>query len=210
MARSYIDDSGGWVYAIDALTGVVKWQISTGVGGESALAVGNGIVYATTFEGTLLALDVEDGQERWRDDRARPRFPAIVLDDRVIFDAVIASESGDESGAVITLDAATGEEIDQFSIPEAFRNLTAISEGVIYGRALSGDVYAYDLASHNQLWRAAVGSYASLRSRSLMALPSFPSGRSTTTEGWWRSMRRAGRSSGVRARRQLRRLGRRS
>ena len=156
----YIDDSSGWVYALDAISGAVKWQIATGVGGGSALAVGNRIVYATDSSGALLALDVGTGLELWRDDRARPHFPAIVIDDLVVFDAVIASESGTESGAVVTLDAATGEEIDQFPIPEAFRNLTSISEGVIYGRALSGDVYAYDLASHNQLWRAPVGSYA--------------------------------------------------
>ena len=156
----YIDDSSGWVYALDALTGALEWQIATSVGGASALAVGNGMVYATASEGTLLALDTANGQELWRDDRARPRFPATVIDDRVVFDSMIESDSGDESGAVITLDAATGEELDQFPIPESFRNLTTISEGVIYGRALSGDVYAYDLASHNQLWRAAVGSYA--------------------------------------------------
>jgi outer membrane protein assembly factor BamB len=156
----YIDDSGGWVYAIDAQTGSVTWQISTGVGGESALSAGDGMVYATTYNGIVLALDAETGQERWRDDRARPRFPVIVSNDRVILDAAIAQDSGEERGAVITLDAKTGEELDQFSTPEAFRNLVTISDGVIYGRATSGDAYAYDLATHTQLWRATVGSHS--------------------------------------------------
>jgi outer membrane protein assembly factor BamB len=145
----YIDDNSGNIHAFDARTGEMRWQISTGTGGSSALAAGDGIIYATAYDGSLRALSAETGEEVWRDDRATVNAPATVLGNQIVLNS--------PNGMILTLNAATGAEQDQFSIAEPFLTLPAIEDGVIYGGAFGGNVYAYELATHSELWRADSG-----------------------------------------------------
>jgi outer membrane protein assembly factor BamB len=61
-------EAGGEVVALDPATGKVKWkseQFKTPAYGATTTV--NDIVFATTYEGTLSALDAETGQVLWRE-----------------------------------------------------------------------------------------------------------------------------------------------
>ena len=54
------------VYALDALTGKLKWSFPTGDVVHASPAVANDVVYIGSWDRNLYALDLASGRERWR------------------------------------------------------------------------------------------------------------------------------------------------
>lgn len=52
----YFGDEDGYIYALDAKTGELKWEWDEGVPISSALAVTDGVVYAATSAGNVIAI----------------------------------------------------------------------------------------------------------------------------------------------------------
>ncbi len=62
----YIGSGDQHVYALDAVTGALKWQFATGDVIHASPAVANGLVYIGSWDRNLYALDAATGRERWR------------------------------------------------------------------------------------------------------------------------------------------------
>ncbi len=62
----YIGSGDQHVYALDALTGTIKWQFAAGDVIHASPAVANGLVYIGSWDRNLYALDAATGHERWR------------------------------------------------------------------------------------------------------------------------------------------------
>ena len=64
-----VDASGtpGFVRALDALTGAVKWNFPLHIGASSTgvLATAGGVVFASSNDGNLIALDGRNGKYLW-------------------------------------------------------------------------------------------------------------------------------------------------
>jgi outer membrane protein assembly factor BamB len=62
----YIGSGDQNVYALDAVTGAVRWRFAAGDVIHASPAVANGTVYIGSWDRNLYALDAAAGRERWR------------------------------------------------------------------------------------------------------------------------------------------------
>jgi outer membrane protein assembly factor BamB len=98
------------VYALDALSGALKWSFATGDVVHASPAVANGVVFIGSWDRNLYALDATTGAERWR---------YTTGNDTVIYNQIgIASSAAVSGGRVYVggrdghfhvVDAATGQ-----------------------------------------------------------------------------------------------------
>lgn len=97
------------VCALDAVTGVVKWRHTTSCSIKHTVAADNGMIYALTVDGTLLALDATSGQEKWMysfgNGLAYSMYAAPVVFEGVVY----AASSG--FSAIAAVDGLTGKEL---------------------------------------------------------------------------------------------------
>ncbi len=62
----YFGSGDGHLYALDALTGALKWKFRTGSVVHASPAIANGTVFVGSWDGYLYALEAVSGKSRWR------------------------------------------------------------------------------------------------------------------------------------------------
>jgi outer membrane protein assembly factor BamB len=92
----YLVDLNGIVYAVDAVTGELRWTEEIGELVQAGPAIGDGIVYVTTAgdpevdkderQGSLIALSTDDGEVLWQEQVPQPLYttPLVVGDSVVV------------------------------------------------------------------------------------------------------------------------------
>jgi outer membrane protein assembly factor BamB len=156
VAPSTVD--GGALHAVDAATGTERWRCGT-VPGELKMAspaVANGTVVTGSYDGIILAVSTETGEERWRFQGSGPFFtPSPALLDGTVY-------LGTAAGHFYAIDVETGEERWRFDAPrpsERRMSTPAAAEGIVYVIDTSGWVddptylHAFDAASGEERWR---------------------------------------------------------
>jgi outer membrane protein assembly factor BamB len=126
--------------AFDAATGEVRWTVAVDrLGYSGTPAVANGVVYlgTTTLE---------------REEFFGPGTPITEPVDL---------------GALVALDAATGEERWRYSLEGAGEFSPAVADGMVYVGAEDGILHAVDAATGEGRWTFAVWTAADIRSTSL-------------------------------------------
>ena len=153
-SRIFAAEPGGKIYALEADTGDVVWQIDSKLDLSAGVGFGHGVVVVASAEGQLLALDPTDGNLLWQSSvgaevLARP----IVADERIIVRA------GD--GQVIGVDKNSGTIRWRLrnSVPSlSVRGLSVpvqVNEIVVVGYA-SGHLSGIDIQSGRELWKTPI------------------------------------------------------
>lgn len=78
----YLGTADGYVYALEAKTGAIAWKRNVGVPVTLPVAVGDDHVFACADDGTLVALDGENGEVFWQvttDLPGAPIFAEVVV-----------------------------------------------------------------------------------------------------------------------------------
>lgn len=144
----YFGSSNG-VYALDAVTGDLKWQLKTGGKVWTSPAVGGGVVYVGSFDGKLHALSSEEGKELWNF-----RLPAAVASSPVVWeDAVIIGSFDGHLHCIVS-----GKERWKFRGGSWFWARPFVSKGVVYAGCLDGKAYALEVGTGEKLWQFGVDS----------------------------------------------------
>jgi outer membrane protein assembly factor BamB len=124
---------------------VVKWKAF--VGGESYASpvVGSGTVYVATKAGSVVALRLDDGRERWRvhiGDYVARTTPALA--DNTLFVAA--------GYVLLAIDAETGKE--RWSVPLRFAGSCspAVAGDRVYVATQEGHVSAFSTETGDELW----------------------------------------------------------
>ena len=147
-------ETGGQLTALDAATGEVRWQVSTGGGqrGTPALSDDGSRVYVTTGgNATLLALDAQDGTTNWTYDLGGevPTYGAPTVVEGTVY---LATGNG-EAGSVHAVDAATGEGLWSTAIGGGVFFGPSVSDGVaVAASTATGRVVALDSSTGDLLW----------------------------------------------------------
>lgn len=97
----YTGSQSGWLYALRASNGAVRWRKEIGAVVSTPVVVG-GVLLVGTADGTLLALDSQTGAEKWRYQGRGPieQAPAPAGD------VIVFSNEADQ---VVAVDAMTGK-----------------------------------------------------------------------------------------------------
>jgi outer membrane protein assembly factor BamB len=137
--RIFVATQGGRVKGLDRFTGAVLWQVG---GRAGALTLGGGVLALREADGTVWAMDPDNGSARWKAESGVPgTSPPAVSAERI----VVAGEG------LAVLDAATGRVL--WSAPEA-RAATAPAinaTSVVVGET-DGHLRCRDLATGRVLW----------------------------------------------------------
>jgi outer membrane protein assembly factor BamB len=128
---------------------VVAWKLQAGGELHSSPAVVRSTVFQGTTSGTLLALDLQTGRERWRADLDGGLTSPTVVGDLVVV--------GTTENRVTALDRSTGTVRWTADLEGRFRGAPApIDDGVLVA-STAGDVTLLDLIDGRPLWTTNVG-----------------------------------------------------
>ena len=129
---------------------LLAWTFQAGGPIRSSPAVVAGTVFVASTDGTVHAVALEDGEERWRTflgaeaDAASP----LVIDGRVVV--------GDRAGIVHALATETGAELWATSADGPIAGAAAAASGSIFAATGTGATYALDPGTGDVRWRAAL------------------------------------------------------
>ncbi len=166
--------AGGALHAVDARTGEELWRLHTAMGDAffASPAVVDGVVYAASYDGTVVAAQAQSGDERWR-------FPAeaTVYSSPVVWNGAVCF--GDTSGRFYCLDASTGQERWRFGEEEPFRRASNASPAVtddtifvVHSAQYAGEnsiLFALDLSTGQERWRFSPTDGGRVRSATCIA-----------------------------------------
>jgi outer membrane protein assembly factor BamB len=109
-------------------------------------AVDNGLVFAASHKGEVLAVALETGRKAWVKKLKLPLSAGPAAG----FGMVIV---GSSKGTLIALDAATGKEQWRTHVNSELLSAPAISEKIVLVRSVDGRLHGLDAANGKELWQ---------------------------------------------------------
>lgn len=128
------------------------WSESVGGGKKQMVlrlglgpAADNGIVFAASHKGEVLAVSLDTGKHVWEKKLKLPLSAGPGAADGIV---VVGSSKGD----VLALDGATGRELWHAKVNSELLSAPAISEKVVVLRSVDGRLHGLDTSSGKELW----------------------------------------------------------
>jgi outer membrane protein assembly factor BamB len=126
-------DAMAGIYALDRLTGSIRWTYPAGHGVDSSVVGLGRNAYTVTLEGKLICLDEDSGRLRWSfPGNFRGEGPTVI-DGRVI--------AGTYDGNVYAMDAHTGKVVWKKALGNAITTFVAAHDSDLYVGTLTGWIY---------------------------------------------------------------------
>ena len=148
------------LYALDAYTGVKKWEFPTAGRGRNSPAIVNNIVYIGSSDGFLYAIDAKTGTEKWSlPDSSRMFSYPLVSNDTVYIDASsTVIKALNASIGSLKWEVTLGEEL-----PRLGDGIFALANDILYvsvweGKNGHGKLYALDASTGSELWSLDLGA----------------------------------------------------
>jgi outer membrane protein assembly factor BamB len=156
-SRIYIVNNAGTVFALHQQSGKVLWKYHTHRCSAASPAVGNHLVFVSLLnkppcnashgvDGKVIALDAETGRIRWQRLIGPSESSPLLADGMVIV--------GDWSHDVYAFTAASGNLRWHFKAGGLVKGAISQSGNRVYFGAYDTHVYALDLHTGKQIWRA--------------------------------------------------------
>lgn len=141
----FFGSSDGNVYALDAISGALKWKFKTGDVVHSSPAIADGTLYIGSWDTYLYGIDAASGAEKWKfktgEDPVAHNHIGIQSSPAVM-DGVVYFGSRDSFGYGV--DAATGKQLWKFSTNGSWvNNSMVVHDGKAYfGTSIPGFMHA--------------------------------------------------------------------
>src|SRR5258708_5399764 len=81
----YFGSDDSYMYALNALTGELKWKLKTGDVVYSSPAVADGVVYIGSHDGYLYAVDEKTGDERWKSKTGNRVYSSPAVSNGIVY-----------------------------------------------------------------------------------------------------------------------------
>jgi outer membrane protein assembly factor BamB len=142
------------LYAVEAVSGTLRWRFSTQERVLATPAVADGVVYALDLGGRLHAVDAASGTARWSTqvgapDSALPlqlyQFPSPAVKGDLIYAAAW-------DGTLVAVDAASGTERWRTEIAFGVYSSPTVTADVVYIGGSDGTLHAFDAATGQPRW----------------------------------------------------------
>lgn len=164
----YIGSLEGYVYALNALNGNVKWKYKTGKTVSSSPAVANGTVFFGSTDHYFYALDAISGSLKWKSQTGPVVSSPTVVDNLIYVGSRREKDEDSTEGNFYALDTATGDikwkyylgNGEVWSSPAVTNGIVyfSIRENLgktngIYGEVWDGYIYALNASNGNLKWK---------------------------------------------------------
>ena len=136
MVYVFIGSSDGFLYALEASSGVKKWSFQTAGKVSSSPAVLQGVVYVGSEDGQVYALSDTTGEKVWEYPVGSPVFSSPSIADGVAYIGAYGSSM------VLALDASNGSLIWDYQSGMVFAS-PSIANGVVYIGTYDNNLYAF-------------------------------------------------------------------
>jgi outer membrane protein assembly factor BamB len=178
--RVYFGAGDDGVYCLDSETGEKKWQYPK-VHVDSSPAVVGGRVYAGSgigdryTETVVLCLDAESGKEVWKTPVDLPAWGSTAVSNGQVFVGLgngnfFESDRQKPSGAVLCLEARTGQRLWRFDAGDSVLDRPALGRQHVWFGSRDGHCYCVDRDDGKLAWKYNLGS------PSVTAVAAAPSG----------------------------------
>jgi len=156
----YFAPQDGYVYAVDAATGHMRWRfqrtvnVSTRVGIDGYPALDGDTLYVASDGGTVYALDAQTGKERWL--FTLPDSKGHIYAAPAVGRGNVYVSSGNGTNAFYALDEATGKVVWQVSEPQGFDGYPLLAGNTVYAGAAGytqASFYALDADTGKIRWQ---------------------------------------------------------
>lgn len=156
----YFAPQDGYVYAVDAATGHLRWRfqrtvnVSVQVGIDGYPALDGDTLYVASDGGTVYALDAQTGKERWL--FTLPDSKGHIYAAPAVGRGKVYVSSGSGTNAFYALDEATGKIVWQLSEPQGFDSYPLLSGNTVYAGAAGytqASFYALDADTGKIRWQ---------------------------------------------------------
>src|ERR1700733_15359353 len=108
-------------------------------------AVADGVVFAASHKGEVLAVTLETGKQVWVKKLKQPLSAGPAAGSGMVI-------LGSSKGTVIALDAANGKERWRVRVNSELLSAPAISDKVVVMRSVDGRLHCFDTATGKELW----------------------------------------------------------
>jgi outer membrane protein assembly factor BamB len=134
----------------------VKWRYVSDQTTSLTPATDGARIYLPLAGGTVVALNVADGQLRWKSDSGGDLSASPAADDRSVyvateFDAVVEGQPH-ARGALRALGKEAGVTLWMRTLQAPLRGALVVGEKALFGGAIDGRVYAFDKRTGFTLW----------------------------------------------------------
>ena len=141
----YFGDGGGYLYAINANTGVEKWHNYTG-GNLNSPIVSGGLVYYGSTIMKFFALDTLTGQKKWQYDSDSRFISSPTISNGTIY------VGGNEGEKLYAIDANSGTLKWNFTAGDVIKSSPTVSNGLVYFGCNNDNVYAINATNGSVKW----------------------------------------------------------
>ncbi len=152
--RTVFIGTGFNIFAIDADTGVERWNADMDYAGESSPTVANGVVYIASKENHLYAFDTKSGEQLW-----------FYKTDGLLFGSPSVTDTavliGGDDGDLFSIDRKNGHLNWKITLDSAIYSTPAIADGRVFVTTKAQTVSAIDLESGTLIWSYPVGGSSS-------------------------------------------------
>ncbi len=131
------------VYALDAESGVKKWEFLTGATVVSTAITNNGIAYIGSLDSTLYAINETSGHQVWNFKADNWLWAKAVYLNGVVYTASM----GDK---VFGLDAATGSKVQEYSVEGRVASWPAVAGNEIIVATENGKLWALNTTNSGE------------------------------------------------------------
>lgn len=133
----------GFVYALNGITGKLKWKFGTGAAIFASPTISNGVVYAASTDKYFYAINAETGILKWK-----TLLSAGTVSSPTVYNGIVYTTTD----KVIALEAATGNIL--WSTPAYTTDLygPTVYDGRLYVALLVYGYLCFDAATGNSIW----------------------------------------------------------
>ena len=141
----YVGSEDQRLYAVDAVTGILRWSAATGGSITASPAVSGGVVYVGSQDGELHAFDTVTGTETWSTHLGTLVDVSPLVSGGTIY-------VGGNDGVLYALDAATGATKWAAQTGRMIQFPPAVSSNRVYAGSNGGTLYAFSASTGAKKW----------------------------------------------------------
>jgi outer membrane protein assembly factor BamB len=141
----YAGSGDSYLYALDAVTGALKWRYLTGSAVFSSPNVVNGIVYFGSYDDKVYALNATTGALVWSFTTGGAVFASPMVANGVVY-------VGSYDGSLYALNAATGAKYWSYAMGGSLSGSAVFAGGYICAGSSNGNMYGLYAATGTLAW----------------------------------------------------------